>query len=58
MSKVQYKVTKFITRITEMESLFNYNKKKSKMNNKKFKHYKSQNDSHDDERSQFMIILR
>ena len=39
--KVQY-ITKFITRITKMESLFY-----TKINNKTFKHYKSQNDTHD-----------
>ena len=42
MSKVQYNITKFITRVTKMEY--------SKINNKTFKHYKSKNDSHDNER--------
>ena len=45
MSKVQYNITKFITRIT----------KNSKINNKTFKHYKSQNDSHDNERHNFRL---
>ena len=40
MSKVQYNITKFIRRITKIESLFY--KKKRKMNNKAFKDYKSQ----------------
>ena len=40
MSKVQYNITKLITRITKMESLF-YLNKNSKMNNKTFEYYKS-----------------
>ena len=52
MSKVQYNITKFITRITKMESFFTKVKiiKIINKNNKTFKHYKSQNDLHDNER--------
>ena len=45
MSKVQYNITKFITRIT----------KNSKMNNKTFKHYKNQNDSNHNDRHTFRL---
>ena len=45
MSKAQYNITKFITRIT----------KNSKMNNKTFKHYKNQNNSNNNERHTFRL---
>ena len=50
MSKVQYNITKIITRIATMETLFYLSKQKSKMNNKTFKHYKSKNDSRHNKR--------